>query len=107
MTNTHDHAPGARPRAAELLFRAVQAAWPGALRLLRAIRRGAAAARRLVAECNRAQRRMLQLRLSPDRQLSDPNAAPDSYPEFLFRTSGPLQHEQPARKRFASLDSRR
>jgi hypothetical protein len=78
-----------------------------ALRAALAIWRGALAIGRLAAECHRAQRRLLQLRLSPDRQLSDPNEPPGSYAEFLFRTSGLLQHEPPARKRLASQDCRR
>lgn len=58
-------------------------------RLLRAV------ARRLggiLAECNEAQRRLSELRLSlePDRP------APDTYQEFLARTAGPLRGEPPA-----------
>ena len=50
----------------------------------------------IVAECNYAQRRMLALRTSPDRYGTDANKAPDTYAEFLFRTSNALLHEPAA-----------
>jgi hypothetical protein len=53
----------------------------------------------VVAECAYAQRRMMQLHSAPDRYLTNPDAAPQDYAEFLFRTSGWLQHEPPARAR--------
>jgi hypothetical protein len=46
-----------------------------------------------------AQRRMLELRTSPDTYLMRPNVPPDTYEEFLARTSGLLRHEPPARSR--------
>ena len=49
-----------------------------------------------VAECNYAQRRMLALRTSPDTYRADKNMAPDTYAEFLFRTSSALLHEPAA-----------
>jgi hypothetical protein len=52
-----------------------------------------------VREMNEAQRRMLVLRTAMDRYIENPGAAPDTYDEFLLRTSGPLLHEPPARKR--------
>jgi hypothetical protein len=52
-----------------------------------------------VREMNEAQRLMLALRLAPDRYVENPHAAPDTYGEFLARTSGALLHEPPARKR--------
>jgi hypothetical protein len=61
----------------------------------------------VVAECNHAQRRLLQLRLSPDSYIHDGEHAPSSYREFLYRTSGPLQHEPSARDRAAGRHSRR
>jgi len=61
-----------------------------------------------LAECNRAQRRMAELQLSPDRFLINGTAkAPDTYAEFLFRTSGLLAHEPPANKRFTDRQARR
>jgi hypothetical protein len=53
----------------------------------------------VVAECNSAQRRMAILQASPDRYLSQPGEAPDTYAAFLFRTSGPLTHEPSAAQR--------
>ena len=51
---------------------------------------------RVVAECNYAQRRVFELRTTPDTFLADRDKAPDDYPEFLFRTSSPLLHEPAA-----------
>jgi hypothetical protein len=59
-------------------------------------------ARRVVAvvrECNDAQRRMAAIRTAPDRYTAHPDAAPDTYAEFLFRTSGLLLREPSARAR--------
>ncbi len=50
----------------------------------------------VIAECRYAQRRMMILNSTPDRYLADPNQAPDTYAEFLFRTSSPLPHEPAA-----------
>lgn len=61
----------------------------------------------VVAECNYAQRRMQQLHAAPDRYLTEPDAAPEDYAEFLFRTSGWLQHEPSARARGARAHGRR
>ena len=52
-----------------------------------------------VHEMNEAQRLMLVLRTATDRYAENPGAAPDTYQEFLARTSGALLHEPPARKR--------
>jgi hypothetical protein len=73
-----------------------------------AARRAARAVAATLAECNRAQRRMAELQLSPDRFLiKGATAAPDTYAEFLFRTSGLLAHEPPADKRFPERQARR
>ncbi len=53
----------------------------------------------IIAECNYAQRRVAALRTTPDRYLTDRHQAPDTYAEFLFRTSGPLLHEPDAARR--------
>jgi len=50
----------------------------------------------VVAECNYAQRRMIDLRIAPDAHLADRDRAPDDYAEFLFRASGVLLHEPAA-----------
>jgi hypothetical protein len=52
-----------------------------------------------VREMNEAQRLMLQLRTTTERYIENSGAAPDTYDEFLARTSGVLLHEPPARKR--------
>lgn len=54
----------------------------------------------VIGECNYAQRRMFALMTSPDRYRPDPDRAPETYPEFLFRASGGLLHEPaPAERR--------
>jgi hypothetical protein len=68
-------------------------------RLLRHAARALAAA---IEECNYARARLTQLQLSPDRHVNDPDQPPSTYAEFLFRSSGQLTHEPPARKRFVS-----
>jgi hypothetical protein len=65
-----------------------------------AVRRAAHAVADVIAECHYAQRRMAELRLNADRYVFDSGEAPDTYAEFLYRTSGPLHHEPPAGKRF-------
>ena len=52
-----------------------------------------------VREMNEAQRLTLVLQTAVDRHVENPGAAPDTYDEFLVRTSGVLLHEPPARKR--------
>ncbi len=64
--------------------------------VLRAVSRRVAA---VIAECNYAQRRLAVLRLSPDRYVTQPERAPDTYREFLLRTSGLLVHEPSAAER--------
>jgi len=53
----------------------------------------------VVDDCRYAQRRMAILRTAPDRQARCPDVAPDTYAEFLFRSSGVLLREPPARAR--------
>ena len=65
--------------------------------LIRAARRIAA----VFAECHEARVRCVTLTLAPDRQLVNPDQAPETYAEFLFRTSAPLLHEPAARDRAA------
>ena len=50
----------------------------------------------IVAECNYAQRRLLALRTNPDAYGADRNKAPETYAEFLFRTSDAPLHEPTA-----------
>jgi hypothetical protein len=55
----------------------------------------------IVTECNYAQRRLTTLRIMPDSYLADPDRAPDTYAEFLFRSSGALLREPSAARRAA------
>ena len=52
-----------------------------------------------VREMNEAQRLMLVMRTATDRYVEHPDAAPDTYDEFLARTSGALLREPSARRR--------
>lgn len=52
-----------------------------------------------VREMNEAQRLMLAMRTATDSYVEHPGGAPDTYEEFLTRTSGVLMHEPPARRR--------
>jgi hypothetical protein len=63
------------------------------------MRRAAGKLADAVHEMNEAQRLTLVLRTATDRYLEHPGAAPDTYDEFLTRTSGALLHEPSARKR--------
>ena len=57
-----------------------------------------------IAEMNEAQRRMTMARASLDRYPFQPDEPPDTYDEFLGRTSGLLLHEPAASRRTASGD---
>jgi hypothetical protein len=61
-----------------------------------AVRRLARRVLAVLAECNYAQRRLFELRTSADAYVMNSNVAPDTYEEFLHRTSGLLRHEPPA-----------
>jgi hypothetical protein len=71
------------------------AANPLAGRIRRLARRISA----VIAECAYAQRRMTELATAPDRYWLEPDTAPDTYDEFLYRTSGVLRREPSARAR--------
>lgn len=53
----------------------------------------------IVREMNEAQRLVLVMRTATEQYAEHPGAAPDTYDEFLARTSGTLLHEPSARKR--------
>jgi hypothetical protein len=55
----------------------------------------------IISECNAAQRLLTIRRLAYDLTLPRPDEAPDTYAEFLLRTSGPLLHEPSARQRLS------
>ena len=61
-----------------------------------AIRRLARAVSDVVAECNYATSRMTELATAVDRYELCPDRAPETYAEFLYRTSGLLAHEPTA-----------
>lgn len=63
------------------------------------LRRLASRVAAVFAEMNEAQRRMNALRFSQDRYLLRPDEGPDSYDEFLARTSGPRLREPSASER--------
>ena len=66
-----------------------------------ALRRLAGRLAAIIEECRYAQRRMDALRAQPDPYLFEPDSAPDTYGDFLFRTSGPAPREPSARARAA------
>jgi hypothetical protein len=63
------------------------------------VRRAAGKLADVVREMHEAQELMLVLHNAADRYVENPDAAPDTYHEFLARTSGMLLHEPSARKR--------
>ncbi len=66
------------------------------------VRRLASRVAAMVAEMNEAQRRVAVPHVVPDSYLTRPGAPPDSYAEFLARTSGPLIREPSASERSRS-----
>jgi hypothetical protein len=70
---------------------------------LRRLASGIAAA---VTEMNEAQRRISALRTAPDRYLLNPDEPPETYAEFLARTSGVLLREPSARGRGRRIGTR-
>jgi hypothetical protein len=55
----------------------------------------------IISECNEAQRRLTYLRLSYDQYMTQPDTPPETFSEFMLRTSGPLRQEPSARQRLA------
>jgi hypothetical protein len=54
---------------------------------------------RFLADWAYAQRRLAELNTAPDRYAFNPDAPPETYAEFLHRTSGVLHREPPAHAR--------
>jgi hypothetical protein len=71
------------------------------------VRRVAGKLADVAREMNEAQQLMLVSRTAVDRYVQNPSAAPDTYSEFLVRTSGALPHEPSARKRMRKAQARR
>ena len=67
--------------------------------LVHAVARSVKAVAAVVAECNRAQRVMAEIRIQPDRYALAGDLAPDTYAEFLFRSPGAVWREPSARER--------
>jgi hypothetical protein len=63
------------------------------------VRRAAGKLAGVVREMHEAQQLMLVLHNAPDRYVENRDRAPDTYHEFLARTSGMLLHEPSARTR--------
>ena len=58
---------------------------------------------KIVAECDYAQRRSFAMMTNPDSYLMDRDQAPDTYAEFLFRSSGGLLQEPASAQRAKRL----
>jgi len=71
-----------------------------------ALRRTASKVADAVREMNEAQRLLLTLRTTMERHVENPDAAPETYAEFMVRTSGVLRHEPSARKRAQQMARR-
>lgn len=86
------------------LFRRGRAGEAGYMKLINhmpsGLRRVARKIASVVAECNWAQRRLAELRMDPERYVLT-GRPPETFAEFLMRTSGPLRHEPPASQRGA------
>jgi hypothetical protein len=67
----------------------------------RGLRRVARKIVAVIAECNMAQRRLMELTWSTDRYVES-DKAPDTYAEFLTRTARPLRQEPAADRRLSS-----
>jgi len=67
----------------------------------KALRRLISGVAEAVRELSYCQRRAAVLSMAPDRFLPNSNRAPDTYQEFLARTSGPLMREPSLRARLA------
>jgi hypothetical protein len=70
-------------------------------RAARALWRPASGLANFLRELGYWQRRTAVLTLAPDRQLAHPNKAPETYREFLARTTGPLLREPSSCARLA------
>jgi hypothetical protein len=57
-----------------------------------------------IAEAHEAQRMLFERQLDPESYVLPTAGAPDTYADFLFRTSGRLRHEPSARERALGPD---
>ena len=72
-----------------------------------AVRHAARAVADVIRECNYATSRLRELRLFPELRTAGADCAPDSYADFLSRSSMALWHEPSARRRAAGARPRR
>jgi hypothetical protein len=75
--------------------------------LVHAVARSAKALATVVAECHRAQRIMSEYRSQPDRYARYGDRAPETYGEFLYRSSGTVWREPSARERAGAASPHR
>ncbi len=61
----------------------------------------------VVRECNYMSSRLRELRLFPDLRAAGADCAPDTYADFLWRSSVALWHEPSARRRAAGARPQR
>lgn len=69
--------------------------------LPRALGRQASRLAELIRELNYWQRRVAILSMAPDRFVPHPDRAPETFSEFLARTSGPLLREPSSKARLS------
>ncbi|MBO0816523.1 MAG: hypothetical protein J2P30_15445 [Actinobacteria bacterium] len=74
---------------------------------MQAVRHAARAVADVVRECNYATSRLRELRLFPDIRAANGDCAPDTYADFLWRSSVAVWHEPSARRRAAGARTRR
>jgi hypothetical protein len=73
----------------------------GVRRAARALWRAVSGLAHFLRELDYWQRRMAVMSLAPDRYVAHSDRAPDTYREFLARTTGPLLREPSSRARLA------
>lgn len=74
---------------------------------MQAVRHVGRAVADVVRECNYASSRLFEIRLFPDLCAAEGNRAPDTYADFLWRSSVALWHEPSAGRRAVGARPRR
>jgi hypothetical protein len=75
--------------------------------ITQALRHAARAVADVVRECNYSTSRLRELRLFPEVRTAEGNCAPDTYADFLRRSSMTLWHEPSAGRRAVGARPRR
>jgi hypothetical protein len=83
------------------MMRALESGLTAIKRLMLAVARLIVRIGSAIAEMNYHQQRHSAIRQSLDRYIENPFQAPETYAEFLLRTSGPLRREPSARQRMS------